>query len=70
MAIDPAGTQPGLAAPAPEAPKIVHIKCKRPGCTSINATEMTPPNSQGRHLYRCTECGQPHGIVTGGAFDL
>ena len=70
MPIDPAGTKPGLASPAPEEPKTVHIKCKRPGCDSIKAIEMTNPNPQGRHLYRCAKCNTTWGIATGGSFEL
>lgn len=71
MPIDPAGTKPGLAAPTAPQPTTVHIKCKRPGCPSIQAIEMTPPNnSQGRHLYRCAQCNTTWGVATGGTFNM
>lgn len=70
MPIDPAGTKPGLAPSAAEAPKTVHMKCKRPECDSIQAIEMSNPNTQGRHLFRCAKCNATWGIATGGSFDL
>jgi transposase-like protein len=70
MPVDPTGTQPGLATKEPETPKTVHLRCKHPGCDSIEAVEITGPNSQGRHLYRCVKCNHPWGIATGGTFDI
>lgn len=70
MPIDPAGTKPGLAPAAPEEPKTVNLRCKAIGCDSIKATEMTTPNAQGRHLYRCVKCNHVWGLATGGSFDL
>ena len=69
MPIDPAGTKPGLTAVA-EPPKQFHLKCKRAGCTSILATELTAPNAQGRHLYRCVQCNMTWGLSTGGVFEM
>lgn len=69
MPIDPAGTKPGLQ-PEAEKPKTVNIRCKRAGCDSIEAVLMTPPNAQGRHLYRCAKCNMTWGIAVGGVFDM
>lgn len=70
MPIDPAGTKPGLT-PEPEKPKTISLRCRRGGCDSIQAVEMTGgQNSQGRHLYRCVKCNATWGIATGGVFDI
>lgn len=70
MPIDPAGTQPGLAAAPPEEPKTIHLRCKNQGCDSILAIEMTEANAQGRHLYRCCKCSHIHGVMTGGSINI
>lgn len=69
--IDPSGTTPGLAAPTtPESPR-VHMKCKRPECDSILATEIRHPGTVGgRRLYQCVKCHTSWGVNTGGPVDL
>lgn len=68
MPIDPAGTKPGLA-PQEDGHRTVHMRCKREGCGSITAIEVSKPESANR-LYRCTQCHFPVGVATGGAFNL
>lgn len=68
MPIDPTGTKPGLS-PAEEEPKKVHMRCRRNGCDSILAVEVTTPDNQNR-LYRCAKCHHPAGVATGGSFNF
>jgi DNA-directed RNA polymerase subunit M/transcription elongation factor TFIIS len=72
MSFDPKGTQPGLSNDSPAEPKILHIKCRRPECKSMRATEIGAQN-QAEHngvphnrIYRCVECGNTWGVNTGG----
>ena len=69
MPIDPAGTKPGLAPQEPEI-KTVNVRCKRSGCDSIEAVEMSGPYPMGRHLFRCAKCNMTWGVAVGGVFDL
>lgn len=70
MPIDPVGTAPGLVTGVtPEAPKL-HLRCKRPECDSILATEVHHPGMSGRRLYQCVKCRTSWGVNTGGPIDL
>jgi hypothetical protein len=70
MPIDPTGIKPGLVPTAPPV-KTIHLKCRRDGCDSILAIEMTNQNNaQGHHLYRCAKCNATWGIATGGSFNI
>lgn len=69
MPIDPAGTKPGLT-PAEDEPKKVFMRCKRAGCSSMEAVEVKVPGTTGSHLYRCVKCHHPQSVQTGGSFDI
>jgi hypothetical protein len=71
MPIDPAGTTPGLAAPANPETLTVHIRCKRSECDSILAIEVKHPGTAGgRRLYQCAKCKTSWGVTTGGPVDI
>lgn len=70
MPIDPAGTTPGLTPEPPPAPPKVNMRCKRPGCDSIEAIEMTAQASAGPRLYRCAKCNMIRGVTTGGHIEI
>ena len=69
MAIDPAGTRPGLA-PGAKPDEVVHMSCRK-GCGSITARIMKIPN-QPNHppMYVCTGCNHTWGINVGGPVNL
>lgn len=67
MPIDPTGTQPGVT-PA-EQPKPFHMKCRREGCDSILATDVTPPGMPGKR-YQCVKCRHVWGVNPGGPFNV
>lgn len=67
MAIDPTGTQPGLAS-VPDQTKKVHVKCRREGCDSIEATVTVFPDQPGRQIFHCTKCHHAWGVNVGGTF--
>lgn len=69
MPIDPAGTAPGLPVPTPPQPKQHHMKCRRDGCDSVLAIEITPPGMS-NHLYQCVTCKTTLGVTTGGSVNF
>lgn len=76
MSFDPKGTAPGLI-PATEKPvKILHMKCRKEDCRSMQATEVSsssPVESAGAphfRIYRCAECGSTWNAAVGGFVNL
>jgi hypothetical protein len=69
MPIDPTGTKPGLV-PEQPTPETVNMRCRRTGCTSIQATIVKIPGAANARMYRCAECKHMWGINLGGSVDL
>lgn len=59
------GTTPGLT--QPESPKALNLKCRRDGCKSITAIEITQEGFRGRR-YQCVDCKHTWVIDVGGSF--
>lgn len=68
MPIDPTGTTPGLVPENPNT-KVVHAKCRRDGCDSIQATVTTLPAQPGRQVFHCVKCHHAWGVNVGGTFN-
>jgi len=72
MAVDYAGTKPGLPTSNVEEPKYLHMKCKKQECPSIRVLEVTPSHGfpSGSHMYQCVECKTSWAISVGGGINL
>lgn len=67
--IDPAGTTPGLVGQVVEQQKTLNMKCKNPGCDSIQVVEVNIGQSHAR-VYKCVKCHRSWGAVVGGGVNL
>lgn len=76
MTFDPKGTTPGLAQSAPLEPKVIHLKCRRDGCTSIRAIEINQgqqvegTGAAHNRLYQCVECKHTWPMSVGGSVNF
>ena len=67
--IDPAGTAPGLVGTTAPEQKTLNMKCKNPGCDSIQVVEVNIGPSHSR-VYKCVKCHRSWGACVGGGVNL
>lgn len=76
MTFDPKGTAPGLASGSAPEQKVHHMKCRRDGCSSARAIEISlgqqgdAAGAAHNRVYQCVECKHTWPMSVGGSVNF